>query len=187
LQGPPAALNAIRALKVKGTGQKGLVRASLAFRSVGYQSEPLPGFEELGITFDKKLGIIPNDMYGRVLSTSLGPASSLTAGHVPGMYCAGWVKRGPTGVIASTMDDAFNTGDIIMKDWVANVKFNEGAGKVKGGWEEVRKEVERRGIRSVSWQDWEKIDAEEKRRGKEKGKVREKIRGVEEMLRVLDS
>lgn len=187
LQGPPAALNAIRGLKVKGTGQKGLVRASLAFRSVGYQSEPLPGFEQLGVPFDKKLGIIPNDMYGRVLSSDLGPAPGLTAGHVPGMYCAGWVKRGPTGVIASTMDDAFNTGDIIMKDWEANAKFNEGTGEVKGGWEEVRKEVQRRGIRSVSWQDWEKIDAEEKRRGKERGKVREKIRGLEEMMRVLDS
>ena len=56
----------------------------------------------------------------------------------------------------------------------------------KRGWEEVKKEVEQRGLRPVSWQDWEKIDAEEIRRGKEKGKEREKCRTVEDMLRILD-
>lgn len=188
LQGPPAALNALRALKVRGTGQKGLVRASLAFRSVGYQSEALAGFNELGMPFDTTMGIIPNDMYGRVLSADRGPVPGLTASHVPGMYCAGWVKRGPTGVIASTMDDAFNSADVIVKDWKDNAKFNElGNGEARGGWKAVKREVEKRGIRSVSWADWEKIDAEEKRRGSEKGKPREKMRSVKEMLAFLDS
>jgi adrenodoxin-NADP+ reductase len=104
------------------------------------------------------------------------------------MYCAGWVKRGPTGVIASTMDDAFHSADIVMRDWEDKVRFNEnGDGDSRGGWEVVKREVERRGIRSVSWKDWEKIDAVERQRGKEKGKVREKVRGVEEMLRMVDA
>lgn len=180
---PQADLNAIRALKVKGTGRKTLLRANLAFRSVGYQSEPLPGFEDIGIPFDENLGIIPNDMYGRILAPNRGPGGSLTAGHVPGMYCSGWVKRGPTGVIASTMDDAFNTADIIAKDWEGNVRFNE---PEVGGFEAVRKEMDQRGVRVVSWPDWEKIDAEERRRGKENGKEREKFRSVDEMMRVLD-
>ena len=184
---PQQDLNAIRKLKVKGTGNKTFMRASLAFRSIGYQSEPLPGFEELGIPFDEKLGIIPNDMYGRVISPDRGPAGPLTAGHVPGMYCSGWVKRGPTGVIASTMDDAFNTGDIIARDWKGDVKFNEGMGEVKDGFEGVKKEMERTSVRAVNWADWMKIDAEERRRGKEKGKEREKLRSVEEMMRILDS
>lgn len=188
MSGPPAAMNAIRNLKVRGTGVKAKVDASLAFRSVGYQSEPLVGFEQLGIPFDQKLGIIPNDVHGRVIAPDRGPAAGLTAAHVPGMYCAGWVKRGPTGVIASTMDDAFHSADIIMQDWESNVKFHEhGSDEAKGGWEVVKKEVEKRGIRSVSWSDWEKIDAEERRRGKERGKVREKVRGIDEMLRILDS
>ena len=184
---PQADLNAIRALKVKSTGRKTLLHANLAFRSVGYYSEPLPGFDELGIPFDEKLHIIPNDMHGRVLAPNRGPAGPLTAGHVPGMYCSGWVKRGPTGVIASTMDDAFNTADIIVKDWEGGVQFNEGEGEDKGGFEAVKKEMQRRDVRSVSWSDWQKIDAEERRRGKEKGKEREKCRSVEEMLRILDS
>lgn len=187
LSGPPAAMNAIRNLKVRSTGNKAKVNTSLAFRSVGYQSEPLVGFEELGIPFDQKLGILPNDMHGRVIAPDRGPIAGLTAGHVPGMYCAGWVKRGPTGVIASTMNDAFHSGDIIMQDWMEKVKFNEnGDSESRGGWEVVKKEVEKRGIRSVSWADWEKIDAEERRRGKEKGKVREKVRGIDEMLKILD-
>ena len=37
-----------------------------------------------------------------------------------GLYCSGWVKRGPTGVIVNTMNDAFATAYCILKD------FNEG-------------------------------------------------------------
>jgi len=154
---------------------------------VGYQSEALPGFKDLGLPFDANMGIIPNDKYGRVLSTDRGIVPGLTASHVPGMYCAGWVKRGPTGVIASTMDDAFTSADVIIKDWKDSVNFNElGDIEAKGGWEAVKREVEKRGIRSVSWSDWEKIDEEEKRRGREKGKPREKMRSVSEMLAFLD-
>lgn len=183
---PQNDLNTLRAAKVKGTGNKTMVSASLAFRSIGYESEPLPGFSDLGIPFDSTKGIIPNDRYGRVISPDRGPAGNLTAGHVSGMYCAGWVKRGPTGVIASTLDDAFTTADVIVKDWRDHVKFHDGVGERKAGWEEVRKDAEERGVRSISWQDWEKIDAEEIRRGQDKGKEREKFRSVHEMLHVLD-
>ena len=34
----------------------------------------------------------------------------------PGLYCSGWVKRGPVGVIVSTMTDAFETGASIIED-----------------------------------------------------------------------
>jgi adrenodoxin-NADP+ reductase len=184
---PQKDLNTIRKIRVRGTGEKTMLHANLAFRSVGYQSEALPGFKNLGIPFDDDLGIIPNDVHGRVMSPDLGPAGSLTAGHVPGMYCSGWVKRGPTGVIASTMDDAFNTGDIIAKDWSGEVKFNNDAAGERDGYVGVKKEMDQRGIRAVSWDDWLKIDAEERRRGKAKGKQREKIRSVEDMMKILDS
>ncbi|CAK4033727.1 NADPH:adrenodoxin oxidoreductase, mitochondrial [Lecanosticta acicola] len=183
---PQTDLNALRAAKVRGTGKKTMITAQLAFRSIGYESEALPGFDQIGVPFDTKKAIIPNDRYGRVLDPERGSGGHLTAGHVPGMYCAGWVKRGPTGVIASTLDDAFTTADIIVNDWRKNVKFNENGPEQKVGWNEVKKEVARRGIRSINWQDWEKIDAEEVRRGKEKGKEREKFRSVGEMLQVLD-
>lgn len=184
---PQRDLNAIRKIRVKGTGEKTMLHANLAFRSVGYQSEALPGFRDLGIPFDDELGIIPNDVHGRVMSPDRGPAGPLTAGHIPGMYCSGWVKRGPTGVIASTMDDAFNTGDIIARDWEGEAKFNNDSAGEKDGFAGVKKEMDQRGIRAVSWDDWLKIDAEERRRGKEKGKQREKIRSVDDMMKLLDS
>jgi len=33
-----------------------------------------------------------------------------------GVYCSGWVKRGPVGVLATTMNDAFETGKVIVED-----------------------------------------------------------------------
>lgn len=51
-------MNALRDLRVRNTGSKAKIDASLAFRSVGYQSEALAGFDDLGIPFDQKLGII---------------------------------------------------------------------------------------------------------------------------------
>lgn len=184
---PQVNLNTIRNASVQPTGNKSLIRASLAFRSVGYKSEPLPGMAEIGVPFDENLGIIPNDHWGRVLSPALGTAGPLTSGHVPGMYCAGWVKRGPTGVIASTLDDAFTSADIVVKDWEQGVKFQAHDGDKPAGWAAVNREIAERGIRSVNWSDWERIDAEEKRRGGEKGKERVKFQTVGEMLKVLDS
>lgn len=185
---PPTDLNAVRAAKVHSSGTaKSLIRANLAFRSVGYQSEPLPGMEEIGVPFDRNLGIIPNDRWGRVISPGRGPAGPLTAGAVPGMYCAGWVKRGPTGVIASTLDDAFTTADVLANDWEHGVKFLPSDGESgKGGFEVVKKELGDRGVRVVSWRDWEAIDAEERRRGQGRGKEREKITRIGEMMAVLD-
>nr|POE85376.1 nadph:adrenodoxin oxidoreductase, mitochondrial [Quercus suber] len=184
---PQANLNAIRNASVSVTGAKSLVRASLAFRSVGYKSEPLPGMHDIGVPFDEHAGIIPNDRWGRVLSPALGPAGPLTAGHVPGMYCAGWVKRGPTGVIASTLDDAFTTADIVAKDWADGVPFANAHDRdhPPAGWSALQPDLQRRGIRPVTWSDWERIDAEERRRGKSQGRERAKMRRVAEMLEFL--
>ena len=33
-----------------------------------------------------------------------------------GLYCSGWVRNGPVGVIATTMNDAFQTGELVVKD-----------------------------------------------------------------------
>ncbi|PSN71283.1 FAD/NAD(P)-binding domain-containing protein [Corynespora cassiicola Philippines] len=178
-----------KSASVKPTGETSTIDAALAFRSVGYKSTSLPGLAELGVPFDSKMGIIPNDPYGRVINPSAGPGE-LTAGHVPGLYCAGWVKRGPTGVIASTMDDAFASAEIIAQDWESDVPFlntEQGESKSTGlGWEGVKNEVIRKGVRPVGWEDWKRIDQVERQKGKEKGKEREKFPSVEEMMNVLD-
>ena len=163
--------------------------ASLAFRSVGYKSTALPGLSDIGVPFNAKLGVIPNDPHGRVLTTSYGLIDN-EATPVPGVYCAGWVKRGPTGVIASTMADAFTSADVIAHDWESGATFlntENGENKSTGlGWNGIKDEVMRRGVRPVSWEDWKKIDQVERARGKELGKEREKFASIEGMMKVLD-
>ncbi|BFZ60781.1 NADPH-adrenodoxin reductase [Saitoella coloradoensis] len=150
--------------------------AQLAFRSIGYKSEAIGGMQACGIPFDSRRGIIPN-VDGRV--TKIGTESDI----LPGVYASGWVKRGPTGVIASTMYDAFQTADAICSDYAGSKPLLNDS-RV-GGWDELKKEVPT-GLRAVEWEEWKKIDEVETKKGEEKGKYREKFGRVEEMLSVLD-
>ncbi|KAL8825880.1 MAG: hypothetical protein Q9170_007620 [Blastenia crenularia] len=167
------------AAKVDWTDERQSIPTSLAFRSIGYQSEPLPGMAEIGVGFDKRRGIINNDYYGRLIS----PTNERNpANLIPGMYCAGWVKRGPTGVIANTMEDSFATAEAIIADWANKTPFLLGG----DGWESLKEEVAAKGARTVSWEDWLKIDAAERSRGKLLGKEREKFTSSQDMLACLD-
>ncbi|KAK4230066.1 mitochondrial putative NADPH:adrenodoxin oxidoreductase [Podospora fimiseda] len=165
------------------TGEHKTLPSSIAFRSIGYKSLPLPEFEELGIPFNDRWGTISNDRSGRVQHEDRAPDAMMTLASFPGLYCAGWVKRGPTGVIASTMEDAFNTADAIAEDWdKGRAEFLNGTGK---GWEAVKSESGVEVEKVVSWEDWKRIDNVEREKGKEKGKVREKFVRTGDMLSVL--
>lgn len=158
----------------------------VVFRSVGYKSTPIPEFESLGISFDPRRGVVGNDeTFGRVMRSDrrLGP------GLFHGLYCAGWVKRGPTGVIASTMEDAFMTASTIGEDWKSGKPFLDGKPCVVGqdngrrGWQGVREEVGQdltRGV--VDWEGWQAIDEAERQKGRERGKEREKFTTTADML-----
>ena len=50
---------------------------------------------------------MPNDG-GRVLGAD--------GEHVPGVYCAGWIKRGPSGVIGTNKKDATETVELLLED-----------------------------------------------------------------------
>ncbi|KAF8544821.1 hypothetical protein BDD12DRAFT_813497 [Trichophaea hybrida] len=154
------------------TGEFEDLQADMAFRSIGYLSEPISGFEEAGIPFNSKRGLVPNED-GRVVK----PSNAEEPGEVvPGVYTSGWVKRGPTGVIASTMYDAFETADAIVNDWVTGEReFMNAGDKERRGWEAVQGEVRARGMRPVNWAEWQRIDAAEKERGARSGKEREKF------------
>ena len=174
------------------------VPASVLFRSVGYKSQPLVGLEDMGVDFDERRGVIRNDGFGRVTSSEeTGEGSILPDGsrlfYVPGLYCAGWVKTGPTGVIASTMMDAFTTAEAVASDLekyraqTGETSLLNAPGDGSGqGWEGVRAKAGKKGrLHAVSWQDWLHIDAVERERGREHGKLRDKFGRVEEMLGVL--
>ncbi|KAF5909074.1 NADPH:adrenodoxin oxidoreductase, mitochondrial, partial [Clarias magur] len=80
------------------TGQTEDLECGLLISSIGYKSLPI----ENSVPFDPASSTVPNDM-GRV-------------SHAAGLYCSGWVKRGPSGEIATTMNDSFETARILLKD-----------------------------------------------------------------------
>jgi ferredoxin--NADP+ reductase len=86
----------------EGTGEFETIDVQMVLRSVGYQSVPLPG-----VPFDPKSHIVPNAA-GRVLSETGEP--------LPGEYVAGWLKRGPTGVIGTNKADAAETVQSLLAD-----------------------------------------------------------------------
>lgn len=145
------------------TGEVEEVACGIVISSIGYKSLPI----DPSVPFDPRNAIVPNSM-GRVQDST-------------GLYCSGWVKRGPTGVIATTMNDSFDTGRIVLQD------LDSGAidtSEAKLGLQSIAPLLDKRGVRTVSFSDWEKINCEEVRRGEERGKPREKMLNVQEMLSV---
>lgn len=169
--------------RIMTTSETTTIPASLAFRSIGYRSEAIHGMDEIGIHFDSAKGIIPNDYYGRVTGITRNHTHKDTHQNIlPGLYCSGWVKRGPTGVIANTMEDSYATAEAIIQDWANKRSFLSGG----QGWDSLKNESTSKMLKIVYWNDWQKIDAAEKIRGKVRGKEREKFSSFEEMLSILE-
>nr|KAF6415679.1 ferredoxin reductase [Molossus molossus] len=145
------------------TGDTEDLPCGLVLSSIGYKSRPI----DPSVPFDPKLGVIPN-MEGRVVD-------------VPGLYCSGWVKRGPTGVIGTTMTDSFFTSQTLLQDLKAGL-LPSGP---RPGYAAIKALLSSRGIQPISFSDWEKLDAEEVSRGQGTGKPREKLLDPLEMLRLL--
>jgi ferredoxin--NADP+ reductase len=88
------------------TGDVEDLSCSLVFRSVGYRGRPVDG-----LPFDEARGSVPH-VAGRVVD----PA---TVDAVNGVYVAGWIKRGPSGVIGTNKLDAHETVTTLLDDFVA--------------------------------------------------------------------
>lgn len=170
-----------------GTGELMQLPSSIVFRSIGYKSLALDGFSEMGIPFDERRGIIQNDGEGRVHREVRTLDGAMTYSNYPGLYCAGWVKRGPTGVIASTMTDAFATADAIAQDWSSRAQFlcNGTETSAPSGWEGVKSEIGATSGSVIQWPEWHKIDKAERERGQAAGKEREKFTSTADMLAVV--
>ncbi|KAM8836625.1 NADPH:adrenodoxin oxidoreductase, mitochondrial isoform 2-T2 [Spinachia spinachia] len=142
------------------------VACGLVISSIGYMSLPI----DPSLPFDSRRAIVPNDM-GRVQQAA-------------GLYCSGWLKTGPTGVIATTMNNSFDTARSVVEDMESGA-LNVSA--AKPGSQSVCTLLEKRGVKPVTFVDWEKINSVEVSRGEAAGKPREKLLTVEEMLQVAQS
>lgn len=173
--------------RAEKTGDMICLGSPVVFRAIGRKAIALDGFEAVGIPFDEDRGIIHNDCIGRVLREVRTPGAAVARDAFPGLYCAGSVKTGVSGMIASTMADAFATADAIAGDWGAGLPFLADAvaeGGSRDGWASIAPEIASN-ARVVMWDDWLKIDAAEKARGKLVGKEREKFTSISDMLEVL--
>ena len=151
----------------KGTGETIEIPAGIVFRSIGYRGRPLPG-----VPFDEQQGVFPNTL-GRITDQNDNP--------VPQLYTAGWIKRGPSGIIGTNRACSVETVASILKD-IDLLATTER----KSGSEGICRILQAKKIRHIGFTDWKKIDQHEINLGKARGKPREKLTSVAEMLRVLD-
>jgi ferredoxin--NADP+ reductase len=148
-------------VRAVATEEREVIPCGIVFRSVGYHGVALPG-----VPFDERAGTMPNDC-GRVLDAE-GQA-------IPGLYCAGWIKRGPTGVIGTNKKDGTETVDLLLADARAGSLPEPST----GGIDDL---LARRGVEVVTYAGWEAIDAVERSRGEEQSRSRVKLSTWDELL-----
>lgn len=144
-----------------------LLPAELLITSIGYLSKPIQG-----IPFDSEKKIIPNSN-GCILTE---PNSEY---YTVGRYCSGWVKSGATGVVDSTLKGATET--------YHNMYYHLEKGKLdlkQDPIDEIKKLSS--GKRVLSFDDWLRVNEEERRLGRDVGKCRVKFNTDESVLNFLD-
>jgi len=156
-----------------GTGKFETIPANLALLSIGYKGLCLPGLED---SFDERRGTIDNN-HGKV------------SGEESGLYCSGWIKRGPSGIIGTNIQDAKDTVAAIVADLEAGVLTKDNVSNVSSlrgtlGLDALLRE---RSTRVVDWASYAKIDAVEKEpsRLRTEEQPREKITNIQDMLSVI--
>ena len=151
-------------VKAVPTDEREVLPCGLVLRSVGYHGIPLPG-----VPFDERAGTIPNNR-GRVVGAD--------GEQVRGVYCAGWIKRGPSGVIGTNKKDATETVELLLEDARAGRLGQPEA----GGAERVLELLAGRGVEVVTYAGWQAIDRVECARGAEQGRPRVKLCSWDELL-----
>ena len=150
-------------LRAVPTDERESLECGIVFRSVGYRGIPLPD-----VPFDQARGTIRNDR-GRVLDDAGQP--------VPGVYCAGWIKRGPTGVIGTNKKDASETVELLLQDAREGRLPTADAGATS-----VEALLAERGVGVVLYAGWSSIDERERAAGEPFGRPRVKLCTWDELL-----
>jgi NADPH-dependent glutamate synthase beta subunit-like oxidoreductase len=135
-----------------GTGAHYTLECSAVISCIGYQTPPIEG-----VPFENGRGRFASDE-GRIL---------------PGLYCVGWARRGPSGTIGTNRPDGYAIADLIATD------IGDGAEKTgRAGLDDI---LSRRGVDVVKFSDWKKIEEAELKRARE-GAPREKFTSIAEMI-----
>ena len=153
-------------VKARATDQEEIIPVGMVFRSVGYRGAPVAE-----VPFDDYNGTIQNTE-GRITDDDKNPLT--------GMYVAGWIKRGPTGVIGTNKTDAQETVNHMAEDARAGAVFEP----TKSA-EDVVSLLSARKPDVITYSDWNKIDEHELSNGAASDRPRVKLTNIEDMLAVL--
>jgi NADPH-dependent glutamate synthase beta subunit-like oxidoreductase len=139
-------------LRSHATGETYAIECSAVISCIGYQTPPIDG-----VPFEHGRGRFASDE-GRIL---------------PGLYCVGWARRGPSGTIGTNRPDGYAIADLIAAD------IGDGLGKAgRAGLDDM---LSRRAVDVVKFSDWKKIEQAELARARE-GAPREKFTRIAEMI-----
>jgi ferredoxin--NADP+ reductase len=143
--------------KAIGTGEIYTIPADIVVACIGYQTSPIPG-----VPFEESAGRFANHE-GRIL---------------PGLYCVGWARRGPSGTIGTNKPDGFSIIGTIKED-IASGALGPAAKQGRPGFDAL---AQARGLDVVTFRDWKKIEEAEEKAARE-GAPREKFVDIEAMIR----
>jgi ferredoxin--NADP+ reductase len=139
-------------MQAVGTGETYTIPCELVVSCIGYRTPHIPG-----VPYDENSGRFAN-LDGRIL---------------PGLYCVGWARRGPSGTIGTNKPDGAFIADQIAAD------HPYAAGKTgRNGLDAL---LAARDHDVVTFEDWQAIDAAEIARARE-GAPREKFVHVKDMI-----
>jgi len=149
-------VDAVSGLRLESTGggPGDSLQVGMVLRAVGYRGVPSPG-----LPFDQDRGVIPSQA-GRVIRDG---AVSV------GEYTAGWIKRGPTGVIGTNKSDAAETVASLLAD------ADSLPPAPHRDPEAVDALLSSRGVNVVTWDGWRAIEAAETELGMSQGRAAVKI------------
>lgn len=145
-----------------GTGKTFVISADLVVRSVGYRGQALPD-----VPFDSTHNVIPH-LDGRVQGDCAA---------VGGQYVAGWIKRGPTGIIGTNKKDATATVASLLADAANLPAAPLPSTEAFDDW------LAKAGLQVVGNAGWRAIDNAERELGAVSGRDRTTIQSSQDLLR----
>jgi ferredoxin--NADP+ reductase len=137
------------------TGERFQIPVDMLVAAIGYRSEPIPG-----LPFDIQRSIFAH-MQGKV---------------APGIYTAGWCKRGPQGVVPANRADALAVAELILTD-IAEISVGN-----KPGSAALATKLSQRNSPVVDFSGWQNINAAEVAAGATSGRPREKFTRLDELF-----
>lgn len=152
-------------LRPRATEHEELIDVGLVFRAVGYRGVPIPG-----VPFNGDWGVIRN-LKGRVVEAD---TQEPKIGH----YTAGWIKRGPSGVIGTNKPDAAETVKLMLSDLAEGRVLHPESPTA----EAARQLIQDRQPEFFSFEDWLHLDQIEVERGQALGRPRLKFTKISDML-----